>query len=113
MQMSVKKIPAGYHTITPYIAVMGAPKLIDFLKRAFGAEVTALSEGDGRVHNAEIRIGDSMLMASDARDDKSVFKAMLYLYVENVDAWFERAVKAGAQVLVPPTDMFYGDRSCG
>ncbi len=106
-------IPKGYHTITPYLTAVGAAKLIEFLKEGLGAEEVAKTEMNGLVMNAELRIGDSMLMVSEARSPEQARPATLYLYVENTDALYERAVKAGAKSLLKPQDMFYGDRNGG
>ncbi|HXG10173.1 MAG TPA: VOC family protein [Gemmataceae bacterium] len=120
MSKQVNPIPSGYHTITPYLIVRGAAQAIDFYKRAFGAEeVYRLASPDGQsIWHAEVRIGNSMLMLSEecsnGRSPASLggTPVHLYVYVEDVDKVFERAVAAGATVIRPPTDMFYGDRFC-
>jgi PhnB protein len=110
----VNPIPHGYHSITPYLVVDGAQKLIAFLKVAFDAhEINRTSRPDGTIMNAELRIGDSMLMLGDAR---GVFKSMpttLYLYVPDTDSVYRRAITAGAISLMEPADQFYGDRNAG
>jgi PhnB protein len=121
MSKSVKAIPDGFHTLTVYLAVPDAAKAIDFYKRALGAvERYRLPGAGGKgVGHAEITIGDSIVMLADESDmgmAKSPLKvdgntAGLCLYVDNVDASFERAVKAGATVKRPVQDMFYGDRT--
>jgi uncharacterized glyoxalase superfamily protein PhnB len=118
-QMSVKAIPEGYHTITPYLMVNDAEAVIDFLKAAFGAEVVCITNGpvalDGKrmIGNAEVRVGTSMIMLADARPDVPSQNAMLYLYCDDVDAMHAQALKAGGTEMMPPTDMFYGDRNSG
>ncbi|NVK41010.1 MAG: VOC family protein [Oceanospirillaceae bacterium] len=117
--MSVKPIPDGFHTATPYLAVRGAEEAIEFYKLAFGAiERFRLDTPDGKVGHAEIEIGDSRIMLADECPE-SGFKSPselggtsfgLNLYVEDVDERFQRAVDAGATVLRPVKDMFYGDR---
>src|SRR5213594_3207974 len=93
----VKPIPSGYHSVTPYLIVEGAPRLIDFLKHTFNAEQSALVNGpDGRVVHAEVKIGDSMVMMSDATDQFKPIASNLYVYVENVDMVYKRALEAGA-----------------
>src|SRR5471032_865194 len=83
MKNNVKAIPEGYHTVTPYLIVDGAARLIEFVKQAFDAkEMLRMSGPDGRIGHTEIRIGDSMLMLSDSRDPWKPMPAMLYLYVE-------------------------------
>ncbi len=108
--MAVKPVPEGYQTVTPYLTVKGATQLIDFLKRAFGAEET-FRMGDDRVAHAEVRIGDSMLMLGDAPEEP--MPAMIHLYLPDVDAVYQRALKAGATSIREPENMFYGDRSAG
>lgn len=110
--MTVRPIPEGYHTVTPYILADGAAALIDFLARALGAvEVSRSSSAAGAVLNAELRIGDSMVMIADARAEWPPTAVMLYVYVENVDRAYERAIAAGGVSLMAPTDQFYGDRN--
>lgn len=112
--MAVQPIPEGYHTITPYLIVREAARLIDFLKQAFEAEeVHRSTADDGTVQHAEIRIGNSMLMISEARGQYGPMPAMLYMYVEDTDAVYKRAMEAGAVSLREPVDEFYGDRSAG
>ena len=121
MAQNVKAIPDGYHTITPALIQREAKKAIDFYRKAFGAEVLAsMPSPDGRVMHAEIKIGDSILFISDefpewSPDTKSpqttgAVTATLNLYVQDADAAFKRAVDAGAKPLMPPSDMFWGDR---
>ena len=114
----VQPIPAGYHTVTPYLMVRGAARAIDFYRNAFGAsEVMRFNEPSGRVAHAEIRIGDSHVMLADESDTYRSPQtlggagASLMLYVEDVDRTFARAVAAGATVQRPVADQFYGDRT--
>jgi PhnB protein len=118
--MAVKPIPEGYHTVTPYLIVKGAAKALDFYKKAFGAtELFRMPGPDGRVMHAEFRIGDSPVMIGDecpergAAGPAGTTPVTLHLYVENVDAFVDRAVSAGATVVRPLANQFYGDRSCG
>jgi PhnB protein len=106
----VQPIPAGYHAVTPFLSIAGAGGAIDFYKRAFGAvEKFRMPAPDGKIMHAEIAIGDSTIMLSDAmREPPSA--ASMYLYVKDADAVFAQAVKAGAQVKIPLADMFWGDR---
>lgn len=115
-----KAIPDGYRTVTPYITVKGAAQAIDFYERAFGAhEGVRMAGPDGKsVMHAELKIGDSMVMLSDefpqmgSRSPQTLggTTAAIFLYVPDVDAAFKRAVDAGAKAIMPPTDMFWGDR---
>lgn len=113
--MAAKAIPAGYHAITPYLIVRGAAKTLEFVKKAFGAELTgeALKAPDGSIMHAEFKIGDSRVMISDANEKHPPMPSMLYLYVPNVDMVFQRALDAGGTSVMEPMDMFYGDRSGG
>ena len=119
MARKTKSIPQGYHTATPYLTVKNAASAIEFYKRAFGATETMRMEApDGKIGHAEIRIGDSPIMLSDefpdmgARGPESIggSPVMIHLYVENVDAVARQAVAAGAKLMTPVADQFYGDR---
>lgn len=112
--MSVRPIPEGYHTLTPYYTVEGGHRFIAFLQAAFGAELLRSHDRpDGAVANAELRLGSSMLMVSDARPGCPPQPLTMYLYVEDTDALYASALAAGASSIQPPADMFYGDRSGG
>lgn len=114
MATSVKSIPNGYHTVTPYLINENASRLIEFLKLVFDAEETnRLSGPDGRVMHAELKIGDSTLMVSDPSSEWRPMPASIVIYVEDVDAVYKRALEVGAISLREPTDQFYGDRSAG
>jgi uncharacterized glyoxalase superfamily protein PhnB len=119
----VKAIPESYHALTPYLSIKGADKAIEFYKKAFGAKETVCMPGPGGkgVGHAELKIGDSFLMLSEACPEMGGNKDPLALggspvsvhyYVDNVDAVFDRAVAAGAKAKMPPTNMFWGDRFC-
>jgi PhnB protein len=115
-----KPIPDGYRTITPALVVRDGPAAIEFYKGAFGAEERFRMPGpDGKsIMHAELQIGDSLFMLSDEAPDMGCrapasvggSSGSFYLYVEDADAAFKRAVGAGAKVLMPVTDMFWGDR---
>lgn len=112
--MSVKPIPDGYHTITPYIMVNDALSFIDFLKKAFNAEEmhTSLTK-EGKVMHAEMKLGDSMIMLSEAGEQNPATSANYYLYVNDVDSTYKQALAAGATSIMEPADQFYGDRNGG
>jgi PhnB protein len=113
-QKSVKAIPDGFHSVTPFLVVDQADKLIQFVNEAFDGNVTSLNKlSDGKVTHATIQIGDSQVMISEATDRIKAMPAMLYLYVEDVDSVYEQAIEAGAKGLREPMDEFYGDRSSG
>jgi len=118
--MATKPIPDGYRTATPYLIIKGAAEAIEFYKRAFGAtELLRMADPQGRVGHAEIKIGDSVIMLADEhpamgyRGPRSLggSSVSILLYLEDVDAVFERALKAGAKAQRPVVDQFYGDRS--
>ena len=112
--MAVKPIPDGYHTITPYVTLNGAAKAMDFLKAAFGAkEVHKTMRPDGGVWHADLLVGNSHFMISDANEQFPAAPASFYLYVEDTDAAYRRALDAGATSLMEPMTAFYGDRSAG
>lgn len=122
MSKKVKAIPDGFNTITPYLTLKDSAKAIKFYKEAFGAkEIEVNHSPDGRIMNAILQIGNSMLMLSDEFPEFSSCNimpphslkgttTMFHLYVEDVDAAFNQAVKAGAKVKMPVEDMFWGDR---
>jgi PhnB protein len=111
---TVKPIPEGYRTVTPYLIVTRAPEVIDFMKRAFGAQLLfQMANPDGSIGHSELRVGDSMIMLSSGREQWKPMPTMVHLYVEDCDAVFAKAVEAGAEVVMPLADQFYGDRSGG
>ena len=107
-------VPKGFHTVTPFLVVKDAVKLLDFIKKAFGGEtISLLKHQGGKVMHASARIGDSIILATDANDNVPEMNSMLYLYVDDVDSVYEQAIRAGGQSLREPTNEFYGDRSAG
>jgi len=107
-------IPEGFRTITPYFTVQGVPRLIEFLKQAFEAEEIHRSvTPDGIVMNAELRIGNSMVLMGEAPKgitDLKIMTSMLYMYVIDSDSVYERAIEAGGKAIREPADQIYGDR---
>lgn len=104
--------PDGFHSITPYLCVKGAAKLLDFMKQAFGSEeIGRHLRPDGTIAHACVKIGDSMVEMGDVVDPNPVLTCAIHLYVPDVDAVYERAVNAGGVSLQKPTDQFYGERS--
>ncbi|MBI1917191.1 MAG: VOC family protein [Planctomycetes bacterium] len=120
MASKVKPIPEGHHAVTPYLMVAGADQAIAFYKKAFGAvEVGRMTVPGGHdIMHAALKFGDSFLFLADVcpgmgGSDPAALGGTpvgIHLYVENVDAVFDRAVAAGATVKMPPADMFWGDR---
>jgi PhnB protein len=122
MAAAVRPIPEGYHSVTPYLIFNRAGDAIEFYKKALGAaEVMRMGDPSGKVHHAEIRIGDSRIMMADEHPELQALSpktiggspVSIHLYVEDVDAAVERAVKAGATLVRPVADQFYGDRVGG
>lgn len=112
--MAVQPIPDGYHTITPYLSVEGADRFLEFLQEAFDAEQIMRMPGpNGTVGHAEVRIGDSRLMLTEACDKMPSTPGSLYLYVQDADATYQRALQAGAESIMQPASQFYGDRMGG
>ena len=118
MAKATNPIPKGYHTITPSLTCRDAAKAIDFYKKAFGAqELMRMPSPDGKIGHAEIKIGDSVVFISDEFPGRTAAPSLtatpsssLFLYVEDVDAVYNRAVSAGAKSTMPLQDMFWGDR---
>ena len=109
--MNVKPIPEGFHTITPNTVIDGAAKAIAFYKQAFGAEERMrLMMPGGTVAHAELQIGDSRLNLADPMDGWPPHTLLAQIYVADSDAFFDRAVAAGAKVISPMADMFFGSR---
>jgi uncharacterized glyoxalase superfamily protein PhnB len=117
--MSVRPIPEGYHSLTPFLTCRDASRAIEFYKQAFGAvERGVMKDPDGKVLHAELMIGDSIIMLGDEFPEYGALSPQslggsamgLHIYLDGVDAAFDRAVKAGAQVEMPLADQFWGDR---
>lgn len=111
--MAVKAIPEGYHSVIPYILSEDAPALIAFLKQVFEATEQCLIEHEGQIRHAEMKIGDSVVMLGQACGEWKAMPNGTYVYVNDVDAVYQRALKAGATSLMEPTNQYYGDRSGG
>jgi len=119
-EANLKPVPEGYHTATPYLIVNDAAKALDFYKRAFGAtELMSMTDPRGRIMHAEFKIGDSIIMLGQENPQMGVRSPQslggspmfLYLYVEDCDKSFNRAVEAGASATAPLKDQMWGDRS--
>lgn len=117
--MAPQAVPEGYHTVTPYLSVDDAAAAIEFYGRAFGAtEQVRMSGPDGLIAHAELEIGDSRVMLADplpqftVRPPKELGGSTvgIFIYVENVDEVVQQAIDVGATPLMPPQDMFWGDR---
>jgi PhnB protein len=115
----VKPKPEGYHTATPYLIIKDAARALEFYKKAFGAtEIMRMADPAGKITHAEIKIGDSPIMITEespergARSPQSLggSPASIFLYIDDVDAFSKQAVSAGAKVVMPIQDQFWGDR---
>jgi PhnB protein len=112
--MTVQPRPDGYHTVTPYLIVRDAERVLRFLQDAFDAPVTERMEApDGTLMHAEVLLGDSKIMMGEAKGEREPMPAMLYVYVPDCDAAFQKALDAGGTVVREPRTEFYGDRSGG
>jgi PhnB protein len=118
----VRPIPDGYHSVTPYLILSSASDAIAFYKKALGAdEVMRMDDPTGKIHHAEISIGGSRIMLADEHPEIQALSpktiggspVSMHVYVEDVDARVERAVAAGAKLIRPVADQFYGDRVGG
>ncbi len=106
----VKAIPDVYRTITPFLNIKDCHKAIEFYQKAFGAELRARHDTpDGKVMHADLQIGDSRVMMSEAMQQPPT-QSSIWLYTNDADSWWKRALAAGAEVRVPISTMFWGDR---
>jgi len=110
--MSVKPIPEGYHTVTPFLTVPGAVELIEFMKTVFSArEKERIMMPNGALAHAEVIIGDSVIMLGEPMGGDCVpMPGAFYLYLEDMEAAYQRALAAGATSTMEPADQFWGDR---
>ena len=107
----VKKIPDSYHNVQPYLVVSDADALIDFTIAALGAKEKVRMPGpDGKTAHGEVDIGDSVIMMGSPQPGQALMPAMIYLYVEDTDGTYKKALGAGAKSIEEPNDAFYGDR---
>lgn len=112
--MPLKPIPDGYRSITPYFFSSDAKRFLQFIKDAFDAtEGERMDAPDGKIMHAQATIGDSLIMFTDGSGGFPPSPASLYLYIQDVDAIYRRALQAGATSVMKPMNQFYGDRSCG
>jgi PhnB protein len=119
MTKQVKPVPEGYHSVTPYLVVHDAARALDFYQRVFGAkEVMRMNNPQGRVGHAEIKIGDSLIMLAEETPNSGVRSPQslngstvsIFVYFEDVDSVFNKALAAGAKEVQRLADMFWGDR---
>jgi uncharacterized glyoxalase superfamily protein PhnB len=120
MSTKVKPVPEDFHTISPHLVVRGVAAAVDFYRKAFGAQelYRNFAPGGKSIMHSELLLGDSRFFVNDEFPEHGVLSppaiggtpVTLHLYVEDVDAFFTRAVNAGAEVLMPVADCFWGDR---
>jgi PhnB protein len=118
MSTNVRPIPAGYHSVSPSLTCRDASAAIDFYKQVFGAsEVMRMSGPGGKIMHAELKIGDSHIFLNDEMPPMAVapspsapVSVSMFVYTEDVDSIFQRAIAAGAKSIMQPEDMFWGDR---
>lgn len=113
--MDNNKIPQGHQTVIPYLILDGAAKFLDFVKSALDAEEKHLHKREddpGKIMHGEVRIGTATIMFADSTDKWSSQTAGLYVYVDNADESYEKALAAGATTVMEPSDQPYG-RTCG
>ncbi len=113
MKRGVSPRPEGFHTVTNYLTVPRVERLIEFLGRAFGAKpIGDVFRGpDGRIMHAEMKIGDTIVMMGEPMDPWPARPCNLYLYSDDIDSTYRRAIEAGAKSVSEPKDQFYGDRT--
>ena len=112
MANPVQKRPEGFHTVNPYLVVNGAAKVIEFLRQAFNAKDIgeAFKAPDGKIMHATLQLGDSMVEIGDSNEPMPM---NLHMYVDDVDALYQRAIAAGGASVREPETTFYGERSAG
>jgi PhnB protein len=117
--MAVKRVPDGYHRVTPHLVVRNAAAAIEFYKKAFGAVERGRAPGpEGKIMHAELQIGDSRVFLNDEFPEMGALSPLsvkgtavtLHLYVQDADQQFQQALKAGAEAVMPLADQFWGDR---
>lgn len=112
--MPVKPIPDDYPRVIPYLIIKDVGKLMDFLTQVFGAkQKKKMTLPDGSINHGEVKIGDSVIMMGKSSKDYPPVPAMIYIYVENTDEAYNKAIKNGAKSIMKPADQFYGDRNAG
>jgi len=112
--MAVKPIPDNYPRVSPYLIVKDVEATMEFIKYVFGGkEREKMKKPDGSVNHGEMSIGDSVIMMGKASNEHQIQNTMLYIYVEDTDASYKKALEKGAVSVMEPADQFYGDRNAG
>ena len=111
---NVKPIPENFPRVSPYLIVKDVTTTMEFIRYVFDAEEREkMIQPDGTVNHGEVSIGNSVIMMGKASEDHKLQNAMLYIYVEDTDATYKRAIEKGALSVMEPADQFYGDRTAG
>jgi len=112
--MPVKPIPDNYPRVTPYLIVKDVDVLLNFLTKVFDAEIKdRMTLKEGTVNHAEVKIGNSVIMIGKSNNDYPPQNTMLYVFVEDTDKTYNKAIQEGAELIMKPQDQFYGDRNAG
>ena len=112
--MAVKPIPENYPRVSPYLIVKNVEETMDFIQYVFDGKVLEkMKTPNGSVNHGEISIGDSVIMIGRATESHEPQNVMLYIYVDDTDAAYKRALEKGAESVMEPADQFYGDRNAG
>ena len=112
--MAVKPIPENYPRVSPYLIVKNVEETMEFIKYVFGGkEREKMKIADGTVNHCEMSIGDSVIMIGKESGEHQMQNTMLYIYVEDTDAAYKKALEKGAVSVMEPSDQFYGDRNAG
>jgi len=112
--MAVKPIPENYPRVSPYLVVKNVEETMSFIQYVFEGKVREkMVMPDGSVNHGEMNIGDSVIMMGKASEDYPPLNAMLYIYIEDTDKAYKKAIEKGAVSVMEPADQFYGDRNAG
>ena len=112
--MAVKPIPENYPRVSPYLIVKNVEETMDFIQSVFDGKVREkMKTPNGSVNHGEISIGDSVIMMGRATESHEPQNVMLYIYFDDTDAAYKRALEKGAESVMEPADQFYGDRNAG
>ena len=109
--MAVDPIPEGYPVVSPYLIVGNAAELLEFIDAVFGSEeLERTHRADGSIMHAQVRLGGSIIMMGEIEDETQRMPGSLFVYVDDADAIYQRAIDAGATSMMEPANQFYGDR---
>lgn len=109
--MKVNYKPSGFNDVTAYLVVKNAEAVIEFAEKVFDAVIMVKMEDHGKIMHAEFQIGDTIIMIGNGAENSKLFPGMLYIYVEDTDVTYKKAITAGAKSIMEPQDKFYGNRN--